>query len=169
VPVLRRILPVLFQFRSFGAEPRALVNSASGWPSRRYSEIVNSTSRPLFAQVNSGEPLPNPWRQGRSDLTDAYMRIGHRWRMWLSPECRAQRLRKEGIGKSTKPRTGTDERQRTCTPRDTGGTLPCTVSECTGTPSSAAVTLPDCNCGSVGSRRLRNDQPRSDPDFRQDR
>lgn len=34
-------------------------------------------------------------------------------------------------------------------------TLHCTVSECTGNPSSAAVTLPDCNCGSVGSRRLR--------------
>ena len=71
-------------------------------------------------QVNSGEPLPSPWRQGRSDLADAYMRIGHRWRMWLSPECRAQRLRKEGIGKSTKPRIGTDEQQRTCTPRETG-------------------------------------------------
>ena len=28
-------------------------------------------------------------------------------------------------------------------------------------PGSAAVTLPDCNCGSVGSRRLRI-QPRSD-------
>jgi hypothetical protein len=38
------------------------------------------------------------------------------------------------------------------TPEDT---LHCTVSECTGNPSSAAVTLPDCNCGSVGSRRLR--------------
>src|ERR1700730_18006331 len=37
------------------------------------------------------------------------------------------------------------------TPEDT---LHCTVSECTD-PSSAAVTLPDCNCGSVGSRLLR--------------
>src|ERR1700681_2424472 len=81
---------------------------------------VRSAVCALFAQVNSGEPLPGPWRQGRSDLADAYMRIGHRWRMWLSPECRVQRLRKEGIGKSTKPRTGADEQQRTCTPRDTG-------------------------------------------------
>jgi len=38
------------------------------------------------------------------------------------------------------------------TPQDT---LHFTVSECTGNPGSAAVTLPDCNCGSVGSRRLR--------------
>src|ERR1700687_3626504 len=28
--------------------------------------------RRLFAQVNSGEPLPSPWRQGRSDMADAY-------------------------------------------------------------------------------------------------
>jgi len=26
---------------------------------------------PLFAQVNSDEPLPSPWRQGRSDLVAA--------------------------------------------------------------------------------------------------
>src|ERR1022692_3418089 len=35
------------------------------------------------------------------------------------------------------------------------GTLHCSVSECTRNLGSAAVTLPDCNCGSVGSRRLR--------------
>ena len=116
---------------------------------------VKSTVCTLFAQVNSGEPLPSPWRQGRSDLADAYMRIGHRWRMWLSPECHAQRLRKEGIGKSTKPRTWADEQQRTCKRETPEDTLHCTVSECAGNPSSAAVTLPDCNCGSVGPRRLR--------------
>lgn len=49
------------------------------------------------------------------------------------------------------------------TPEDT---LHYTVSECTGNPSSAEVTLPDFNCGSVGSLRL---QPRSDPDFRHNR
>jgi hypothetical protein len=60
--------------------------------------LVTSVVCALFAQVNSGEPLPSPWRQGRSDLADAYMRIGHRWRMWLSPECRGQRLRKKESG-----------------------------------------------------------------------
>src|SRR5579863_6571508 len=33
-------------------------------------------------------------------------------------------------------------------------------------PGSAAVTLPDCNCGSVGSRRLRMNQQRSDRLFK---
>ena len=65
-------------------------------------------------------------------------------------------LTKEGIGKSTKPRTGADELQRTCTPKDTARDWHCSiVSACTGNPGSAAVPLPDCNCGSVGLRRLR--------------
>src|SRR6202140_4792475 len=58
------------------------------------------------------------------------------------------------IGNSAKPPTGADEESKTCTARDTASTLHCAASECTGNPSSAAVTLPDCNCGSVGSRRL---------------
>jgi hypothetical protein len=116
---------------------------------------ATSTSSALFAQVNSGEPLPSPWRQGRSDLADAYIRIGHRWRMWLSPECRGQRLRKEESGNRQSHGPGPmsiKELARRETPEDT---LHCTVSECTGNPGSAAVTFPDCNCGSVGSRRLR--------------
>jgi hypothetical protein len=32
-------------------------------------------------------------------------------------------------------------------------------------PRSAAMALPDCSCGRVGSRGLRNDQPRSESRF----
>ena len=147
---------VTFSNSGFGVELGFYQEVDEGWPTiQEQPGAVTSTNRALFAQVNSGEPLPSPWRQGRSDLADAYMRIGYRWRMWLSAECHAQRLLKGGIGKSIKPRTGpmsNKEVARRETPEDT---LNCTFSECTGNPSSAAVTLPDCNCGSVGSRRLR--------------
>ena len=109
----------------------------------------------LFAQVNAGEPVPSHgdkagviWPMRTCGLVTAG-ECGSR----LNAVRNVYEKKESGNRQSHGPGPMSNkELARRETPEDT---LHCTVSECTGNPSSAAVTLPDCNCGSVGSRRLR--------------